>query len=44
MRDLVGGEHDGGVFEEALREQVAEGVVFFVEGEYGGVWDACRMG
>lgn len=40
VRDFVRGEHDGGVLEETLREEVAEGVVFFVEGEDGGVRDA----
>lgn len=40
MGDFVRGEHDGGVLEETLREEVAEGVVFFVEGEDGGVRDA----
>lgn len=38
---FVGGEHDGGVLEEPLREEVAERVVFFVEGEDGRVGDAC---
>jgi hypothetical protein len=38
---LVGGEHDGVVLEEALREEVAERVVLLVEGEDGGVGDAC---
>jgi hypothetical protein len=38
---FVRGEHDGGVLEEALREEVAERVVFFVEGEDGGIGDAC---
>jgi hypothetical protein len=41
VRDLVGGKGDLGVLEEALREQVGERVVFFVEGEGRGVWDAC---
>ena len=40
MRHLVCGEHDGGVLEKALREEVAERVVFFVEGEDCGVRDA----
>jgi hypothetical protein len=39
--DFVRGEHDGGVLEEALREEVAERVVFFVECEDGRVGDAC---
>jgi hypothetical protein len=37
---FVRGEHDGGIFEEALREEIAERVVFFVEGEDGCVGDA----
>jgi hypothetical protein len=41
MRDLVCGEHDGRVLQEPLREEVAERVVFFVEGEDGCVGDAC---
>jgi hypothetical protein len=40
MRHFVRGEDDVVVFQEALREQVAESVVFFVEGEDGGVRDA----
>jgi hypothetical protein len=40
VRHLVRGEKDVWVFEEALGEQVTEGVVFFVEGEDGGVGDA----
>ena len=41
VRDLVGGEDDVVVLEQALREQVAERVVLLVEGEDGGVGDAC---
>jgi hypothetical protein len=41
VRDLVGGEGDLGVLEEALREEIGERVVFFVEGEGGGVGNAC---
>jgi hypothetical protein len=39
--DLVGGEDDVVVLEEALREKVAEGVVLLIEREDGGVGDAC---
>ena len=38
---LVGGECYVRVCEEAGSEEVAEGVVFFVEGEDGGVWRTC---
>ena len=38
--DLVAGEEDVRVFGEVRAEQVAQGVVFFVEGEEGGVGDA----
>jgi hypothetical protein len=44
VRHLVGGEHDGGVLEEALREQVAEGVVLLVERKDSRVGDACAQG
>lgn len=40
MGNFVGGEVDEGVAVEAFGEEVAECVVFFVEGEDGGVWDA----
>ena len=40
MRHFVCGEEDSGVLEQALCEQVPEGVIFFVEGEDGGVGDA----
>jgi hypothetical protein len=39
--NLVGSEHNGRVLEEALGEQIAERVVFLVEGENGCVGDAC---
>lgn len=38
--DFVCGEEDEGIFVEALRDQVAESVVLFVEGEEGGVGGA----
>ncbi len=41
MRDFVGGEEDVWGFEELRAEEVAEGVVFFVEGEDCGRGDAC---
>lgn len=41
MGDFVSGEGDLGVLEEALREEVAERVVFLVEGEDGSVGHAC---
>jgi hypothetical protein len=41
MWDLVCGEDDVVILEEALREEVAEGVVFLVEGEDGGIGNAC---
>jgi hypothetical protein len=41
MRNLVCREDDVVVFEETLRQQVAERVVFLVEGEDGRVRDAC---
>lgn len=41
MRDFVGGEVDVGVLVQALGEEVAERVVFLVEGEDSGVGDAC---
>jgi hypothetical protein len=45
MRDLVCGEDNVVVLEEALRQQVAERVVFLVEGEDGRVRDAyCGLG
>jgi hypothetical protein len=45
MRDLVCGEDNVVVLEEALRQQVAERVVFLVEGEDGRVRDAyCGVG
>jgi hypothetical protein len=44
MGHFVRGEHDGGVLEEALREEVAERVVFFVEGEDGCIGDAWSSG
>lgn len=40
VRDFVCGEGDVGVLEEALGEEVCEGVVFLVEGEDGSVGDA----
>ena len=40
VRDLVAGEEDVRVFGEVRAEQVAQGVVFFVEREEGGVGDA----
>lgn len=40
MRDLVCCEDDVVILEEALREEVAERVVLFVEGEDCGVGDA----
>jgi hypothetical protein len=43
MGDLVGGEDNVVVLEEALREEVAKRVVFLVEGEDTGVGDACCM-
>jgi hypothetical protein len=42
--NLVCGEDDIVVLEEALGDQVAERVVFFVEGEDGRVGDACCGG
>lgn len=41
VRDLVGGEDDVVVLEEALGDKVTERVVFAVEGEDGCVGDAC---
>lgn len=41
--DFVCGEDNVVIFEEALRDQVAERVIFFVEGEDTGVGDAWRM-
>lgn len=41
VRNLVCGEVDVRVLEEALRDQIAEGVVFFVEGEDLGVGNLC---
>ena len=41
MRDFVGGEGDVRCFEQLCAQQVTEGVVFFVEGEEGGVCDLC---
>jgi hypothetical protein len=41
MWDLVCGEDDVVILEEALREEVAEGVVFLVEGEDGGIGNTC---
>lgn len=40
VRDLVGGVDDVRRLDELGAQQVGEGVVFFVEGEHGGVWDA----
>lgn len=40
MRDLVAGEGDVVALQEAGAKHVAEGVVFFGEGEEGGGWDA----
>jgi len=40
VRDDVSGEGDGRVGVQAGGEEVAEGVVFFEEGEDGGVGDA----
>src|SRR5690242_18706138 len=40
VRDFVGGEDNVYVFEQPLREELAVGVVSFVEGEVGGVGDA----
>ena len=40
VRDLVAGEEDVLGFDEFGAQEVAERVVFFVEGEHGGVWDA----
>ena len=44
MRDLVAGEEDVRGLDELGAQQVAEGVVFFVEGEEGGVGDAWGVG
>lgn len=41
MGDLVGGEGDMVILVQARGEEVAEGVVFFVEGEDGGILDSC---
>ena len=41
--DFVRREDDVVVLEEALGEEVAERVIFFVEGEDGGVGDACSL-
>lgn len=38
VRDFVRGENNVLVLEQALREEVAERVVFLVEGEDCGVW------
>jgi hypothetical protein len=40
VRNLVCGEDNVVVLEEALGEEVAERVVFFVKGEDGGIGDA----
>lgn len=40
VRDLVAGEEDVGGFDEFGAQEVAQRVVFFVEGEKGGVGDA----
>lgn len=40
VRDLVGSEDDVGRFHELRPEQVAESMVFFVEGKHGGIGDA----
>ena len=41
VRHAVGGELDELVLVQALRDEVAEGVVFLVEGEDGRVGDSC---
>jgi hypothetical protein len=41
MRDLVRGEDNVVVLEEALRQEIAERVVFLVKGEDGRVGDTC---
>jgi hypothetical protein len=41
MGDLVCGEDNEVILEEALGEEIAKRVVFLVEGEDGGVGDAC---
>ena len=41
VRDPVCGEEDVFVLVQALRDEVAEGVVLFEEGEDGCVCDAC---
>lgn len=43
MWDLVRREDNVVVLEQALGKQVAERVVFFVEGEDGRVGNACRI-
>lgn len=40
MRDLVAGEGNAAVLQETSADEVAEGVVFLVEGEDGGGGDA----
>ena len=37
MRSLVGGEEDVGRLDEVMAEEVAECVIFFVQGEEGSV-------
>jgi hypothetical protein len=43
MGNLVGGEDDVVVLEEALRKEIAKGMILLVEREDGGVGDPCCM-
>jgi len=42
MWDFVGNKQNVVVFRESCTEEVAEGVVLFVECEDSGVWRACQ--
>lgn len=43
MRDFIAGEGNAAVLQEAGADEVAEGVVFLVEGEDGGRGDTCAQ-